>query len=123
MKPRLPRQKLVRAHADQLGAASSEDLDRLERAMGDEVDSSDISERPAMRRHGPIWNAVADEMRRQGLSGHRLWKRARAFCPRLPESAVYEFLSDKRSVRVEYADAMLQALDIRLMGSRKRRAG
>jgi hypothetical protein len=123
MKTRFPRQKLVTAQANQLGAASSQDLDRLERAMAAQVDTSDIPERPALKRHGPIWNAVAAEMRRQGLSGHRLWKRARAFCPRLPESAVYEFLSDKRSVRVEYADAMLQALDIHLIGSRKRRAG
>lgn len=76
-----------------------------------------------MKRHGPIWHAIAEGMQRQGLSGHALWKLARQICPRMPESAVYEFLADKRSVRVEYADAMLQALGVRLMPARKRRAG
>jgi hypothetical protein len=41
----------------------------------------------------------------------------------IPESAVYEFLSDKRSVRVEYADAMLQALRVRLVLPRRKKAG
>jgi hypothetical protein len=62
-------------------------------------------------------------MQRQGLSGHALWKLARAFAPQMPESAVYEFLSDKRSVRVEYADAMLQALQVRLVSPRRKKAG
>ena len=62
-------------------------------------------------------------MQRQGLSGHALWKLARPFAPQMPESAVYEFLADKRSVRVEYADAMLQALGVRLVLSPRKRAG
>jgi len=76
-----------------------------------------------MKRHGPIWHAIADGMQRQGLSGHALWKLANRFCPRMPESAVYEFLTDKRSVRVEYADAMLEALGVRLTTARRRHAG
>jgi hypothetical protein len=99
------------------------DLARLERAGAAPIDTRQIPAVRAMKRHGPIWHAIADGMRRQGLSGHRLWKLSQPFCPRMPESAVYEFLSDKRSVRVEYADAMLQALGIRLTSSRKKRAG
>ena len=86
------------------------------------VDTSEMREMAEMKRHGPIWRAIAEGMRRQGLSGHGLWKLAREFCAQMPESAVYEFLADKRSVRVEYADAMLQALGVRLTPSRRRRA-
>jgi len=94
----------------------------LYRAALGAIDTTDVPEVRGMKRHGPIWNAVTDGMHRSGLTGHGLWKRAREFCPRMPESAVYEFLADKRSVRVEYADAMLQALGVRLVSPRKRRA-
>jgi hypothetical protein len=110
-------------HASQIKPPSKADLLRLKRASEGPIDTSDIPEQRNMKRHGPIWHAIADGMRQQGLSGHGLWKRARAFCAKMPESAVYEFLADKRSVRVEYADAMLQALGVRLLPSRRRRAG
>jgi hypothetical protein len=118
-----PTRKIVRFDATQIRPPSTADLDRIKRATMGAIDTGDMPEVRDMRRHGPIWNAVADGMRCQGLSGHGLWKKARAFCPRMPESAVYEFLADKRSVRVEYADAMLQALGVRLVSSRKKRAG
>jgi hypothetical protein len=95
----------------------------MRHAAGGPIDTTDIPESRRLKRHGPIWQAIADGMQRQGLSGHALWKLARPFCPQMPESAVYEFLADKRSVRVEYADAMLQAVGVRLIAARKRRAG
>jgi hypothetical protein len=115
--------KIVHFDASQIGPPSVADLQRMERANSKPIDTSDIHEVRRMKRHGPIWNAVAEGMRLHALSGHALWKRARQFCPRMPESAVYEFLADKRSVRVEYADAMLQALGVRLKAQHKRRAG
>ena len=66
---------------------------------------------------------MADGTQRRGLSGHALWMLARPFAPQMPESAVYEFLADKRSVRVEYAGAMLQGLGVRLIPSRRKKAG
>jgi hypothetical protein len=121
MKPRAP--KLVRLNASEIAPPSSEDRRRIWRASKGRIDTRDISEVRGMKRHGPIWNAIAEGMQRQGLSGHALWKRARPFAPQMPESAVYEFLADKRSVRVEYADAMLQALGVRLVSTRRKRAG
>jgi hypothetical protein len=123
MKTKSGKGNLVRISAAELPAATAEELDALERAMEGPIDTSEIPERRTMKRHGPIWNAIVGEMHRRGMSGHGLWKLAREHCPRIPESAVYEFMADKRSVRVEYADAMLMALDVRLAPARRRRAG
>ena len=115
---------LIRVRADQLPPASRDELDRLERLMEDPIDTSEIPPVSISKhRRSPIRQAILKEMRQQGHTGHRLWKLARAFCPRLPESAVYEFMADKRSVRVDYADAMLQALKLRLTPSKQKRAG
>jgi hypothetical protein len=121
MKPRAL--KLVKFNASEIASPSPADRQRVWRAFKGPVDTSEIREVRGMKRHGPIWNAIADAMQRQGLSGHALWKLARVFSPQMPESAVYEFLADKRSVRVEYADAMLQALGVRLISSRRKKAG
>ncbi len=121
MKRRAP--KLIRFSASQIAAPGPADRRRIRQAFKGRVDTSDIPETRGIKRHGPIWNAIADAMQRQGLTGHALWKLARPFAPQMPESAVYEFLSDKRSVRVEYADAMLQALQVRLVSWRKKKAG
>jgi hypothetical protein len=116
--------KIIRITAAQLKPPTARDVDRLRKAAMMPIDTSEIPEvRISRRPKGPIWHAVVDEMRRQGLTGHRLWKMARPFCSKIPESAVYEFLSNRRSVRVEYADAMLQALGIRFLSTRRRRAG
>lgn len=85
------------------------------------IDTSDIPEQKFTRK-GPLWKAITDEMRRQGLTGHKLWKLSREYCPKIPESAVYEFMANKRSVRVDYADAMLQALGLRITPAQRRRA-
>jgi hypothetical protein len=116
--------KLVRIAAAQLPSPTQADLDRLSRGASQRIDTSDIPPARLSRRpFSPIRQAIIDEMRRQGHTGHRLWKLAQTFCRQLPESAVYEFLAAKRSVRVEYADAMLQALGLRLSTARRKRAG
>ena len=113
--------KIIRFSASRIAPPNPADRRRIRRAFKGPVDTTDIPEVRGIKRHGPIWNAIADAMQRQGLSGHALWKLARPFAPQMPESAVYEFLSDKRSVRVEYADAMLQALQVRLVSSPKKK--
>jgi hypothetical protein len=115
---------LVQISAAQLLPPTQADLDRLAKAAAGPIDTTDIPPaRLARRPHSPIRHAITQEMRRRGLTGHRLWKLAQPFCHRLPESAVYEFLAAKRSVRVEYADAMLQAMGLRLTADRRKRAG
>jgi hypothetical protein len=87
------------------------------------VDTSDIPPMQFPKRpFSPIRKAIIDEMRRQDLTAYRLWKLANSYQPRLPESAVYEFLANKRSVRVDYADAMLQALGLRFAPTARKRA-
>jgi len=116
--------KMVRVRAAEIPAASKEELDHLERLMDRPVDTSDIPEmRFARRPFSPIRAAIIRELHRQGLTAYRLWKLANRFSPKLPESAVYEFLANKRSVRVDYADAMLRALGLQLTASRRKHAG
>ena len=116
--------KWVRMTAADLKPPTPSDLARLaSAATAARIDTSEIPERKSLKRHGPIWRAIVAEMRRQALTGHALWKKARAFCPRIPESAVYEFLNDKRSVRVEYADAMLEGLQLRVTPGGRKKAG
>ena|SRR5450432_441254 len=114
--------KIIRINAADLKPSTKAELDRLERASDGPIDTSDIPEQRFTKK-GPIWLAIINEMRRQNLTGHRLWKLAREYSPKLPESAVYEFMANKRSVRVDYADAMLQALGLKLTPSRHKRAG
>lgn len=94
--------------------------------MSDPVDTSDIPERvgPCSRvvrdtggrivkpGQSPLRAAILAEVKRRGISGHRLWKEARAYCDTIPESAVYEFLAGKRQVGLAYLDAMLEATDL-----------
>ena len=46
------------------------------------------------------------------MTRYRLWKDARFYCPKLSESAVYDFLSGKRQIEVPYAEAMLRAVGL-----------
>jgi hypothetical protein len=116
--------RTVRMTAGQLRPPTAADMERLEKAAAGSIDTSDIPPvRLPPRPHSPIRQAISEEMRRRGITGHRLWKLARQFCRQLPESAVYEFLAAKRSVRVEYADAMLLAMGLRLTTAGRRRAG
>lgn len=102
------------------------ELARLARQRDEPVDTSDIPERvgPCDRlvrnaagrivnpRQSPLRAAILAEVERRGLSGHRLWKAARAYCDTIPESAVYEFLAGKRQIGLAYLDAILEAMDL-----------
>jgi hypothetical protein len=59
---------------------------------------------------GGIRGAIIKEMQRQGLTRYQLWKTSRALCPKLPSSAVYEFLDGRRQAGSNYIEAMLEAL-------------
>lgn len=116
--------KMVQFSAGQVKPPTKADLERLARAAKGPINFSNIPEQRSFpRRKGPLWHAIVSEMYRQGLTGHKLWKLSREYCPKIPESAVYEFMSNKRSVRVDYADAMLQALGLRITSAQRRRAG
>jgi len=101
-----------------------EELDRLEAAMAGPIDTSEISEREEIeplvpdetgrlpRRRSPIRVAVIRAMTRHGINASELCKRARVSCPRLSQSAVYEFLKGRRNIGLDYLDAILSALEL-----------
>lgn len=59
---------------------------------------------------GGIRGAIIKEMQRQGLTRYQLWKNARILRPKLPSSAVYEYLDGRRQAGGTYIEAMLDAL-------------
>lgn len=120
------KQHTVRKSAKKIRRSSPSELARLADKIDEPVDTSDLPERvgPCERvvrdaqgrivrpRESPLRAAILEEVKRRGISGHRLWKEARAFCDTIPESAVYEFLSGKRQLGLAYLDAILEALDL-----------
>jgi len=122
---------VVRKSAKRIRRSTAGELARLANQADEPVDTSDIPERiePCNRvvrdadgrivkpQQSPIRAAILAEVRRRGISGHRLWKEARIYCDTIPESAVYEFLAGKRQVGLAYLDAMLEAMDL-TVGSR-----
>ena len=61
---------------------------------------------------GGIRGAIIREMQQQGLTRYQLWKKARILCPKLPSSAVYEYLDGRRQAGGVYIEAMLNALGL-----------
>jgi len=124
---RKPREShTVRKSVKRIRRSTPSELARLARRGDEPVDTSDIPERvgPCNRvvrdadgrivkpEQSPLRAAILAEVKRRGISGHRLWKEARACCDTIPESAVYEFLAGKRQIGLAYLDAMLEALDL-----------
>jgi uncharacterized DUF497 family protein len=119
--------KLVRHRAGEAPAPTPEDLVRLR--AGDEVpiDTSDIPEAkgPLRRlkrdaqgrlpqplpelRDSPIRRAILAQLERRQMTRYELWQAARVHCPRLPASAVYEYLRGQRAIGLPYAEALLEA--------------
>jgi hypothetical protein len=63
---------------------------------------------------GGIRGAIIGEMQRQGLTRYQLWKNAKVLCPKLPSSAVYEYLDGRRQAGGTYIEAMLNALGLEI---------
>lgn len=115
--------RIVRHTAGTLPKRTAKRMAELKRQIhmpDDQIDTSDIPEQdPADgrwvrggHRVGGIRGAIILEMGRQGLTRYQLWKLAREHCPRLSNSAVYEYLDGRRQVGGEYIEAMLEALGL-----------
>ncbi len=129
--------KLVRRRADQIRPTTKKDLARLLDAMEGPIDTSDIPEMkgPIRRikrdaqgrlpqplpelRDSPVRRAILAELGRREMTRYELWKEARAHCPRLPQSAVYEYLRGQRNIGLNYAEALLQAMGLVISRGRK----
>ncbi len=126
------RDGIVRKTADQIPPATKADLERLSRAMvrsdaearrnGGDVSVSEprrlirnANGRITKPPPGRIRSAILAELGRRQMSRYRLWKIARKDCPTLTQSAVYEFLRGVRQLRLGYVEAMLWALNLRVI--------
>jgi hypothetical protein len=108
--------KRIRAAAKPLGFLSPHIQEMLAKAMARGVPP----QKPRELIGGRIRLAVVREMNRREWTSYALWKRARRTCPTLPQSAVYEFLAGTRAIGLEYVEAILNALDLRVTPARSR---
>ena len=119
--------KVVRKSAADVPPASRADLNRLRAAMKGSIDTSEIPERrPFDRlqrdesgrlplRKSMIREAVAQQLRRLNLTVYRLWQKARAHYPPLSQAAVHEFLKGQRQLELPSIEALLAAVDLRVV--------
>jgi hypothetical protein len=103
------------------------DLDRLRAAMQGTIDTGEISERKKFRRlkrdangvlppkKSILREAVAQEMQHRHLTIHRLWLLAQAHYPALSEAAVDEFLKGQRPLELPAIEALLAAVQLRIV--------
>lgn len=127
MSKKSPTNRLVRKTARNISAATSADVDRLRSAMHGRVDTSDIPERRKFQRvrrdangrlpprNSMIRDAVTKEMQRQHLSVYRLWRMAKEHYPPMSQAAVHEFLKGKRKLELPSVEALLAAVELRVV--------
>jgi hypothetical protein len=63
-----------------------------------------------------VRRAILESLDEHGMTRYELWKKARAHCGTLSRSAVYEYLRGVRDIGVEYAEALMMAADLRVVG-------
>lgn len=95
--------------------------------MQSSIDTGEIPERRAFDRlqrdatgrlpprKSIIRDAVARQAKRRHLTVYRLWKLARAHYPTLSQSAVHEFLKGQRQLELPSVEALLAAVDLRIV--------
>jgi hypothetical protein len=119
--------RVTRKSAAEIPRPSKPDLDRLRAAMQSDIDTSEIPERQKFQRlhrdangklparKSVMRDAVEREMRRLDLTVYRLWKRACAHYPPRSQAAVHEFLKGTRQLELPSVEALLAAVDLRVV--------
>jgi hypothetical protein len=74
-----------------------------------------------VRRLGPLRRAILESLDAHEMTRYELWKKARAQCATLSRSAVYEYLRGARDIGVEYAEALMMAANLKVVGERRTR--
>jgi hypothetical protein len=96
----------------------------------DDVQELDGTESPVRRdalgnlpvsRRGTVRRAILESLDAHRMTRYELWKVARTYCATLSRSAVYEYLRGARDIGVEYAEALMIAANLEVVG--RRRAG
>jgi hypothetical protein len=123
-------EKTIRMSAGDGQATTARDLNRLKVTMDRAVRTDDIpelsgTEAPVRRdrygnlpgpKFGSVRRAILESLDDHGMTRYELWKKARAHCGTLSRSAVYEYLRGSRDIGVEYAEALMMAADLRVVG-------
>jgi hypothetical protein len=122
-----PTTEIVRRRAGDIKPATEADLARLRAGASRPIDTADIPEKtgPVRRikrnadgrlpqplptlRDSPIRRAILAELERRQMTRYQLWQAARKHCPKLPASAVYEYLRGQREIGLPYAEALMEA--------------
>ena len=119
--------KIVRKSAGEIPPPSRMDLERLHAAMHGKIDTGEIAERRKFHRlkrdadgslpprKSIIREAVAREMQHLHLTAYRLWRLARAHYPPLSQAAVHEFLKGQRQLELPSVEALLAAVNLRVV--------
>jgi hypothetical protein len=119
--------KVARKSAAEIPHTSAADLNRLRAAMAGDIDTSDIPERREFQRlhrdakgnlpprKSVIREAVMREMKRLDLSVYRLWQLGRVHYLQLSQSAVHEFLKGQRQLELPSVEALLAAVNLRVV--------
>ena len=119
---------LVRRSAAKIPDSTLEELARLETAMARRIDTSDIPETkklgPRLKRDAsgrlqkrplsPIRKAILSALGHRQMTRYRLWQKAKAQCPTLSQSAVYEYLRGERDIGVTYVEALMAASGVKV---------
>jgi hypothetical protein len=122
--------KTIRMSAGEGRATTARDLARLRETMRRPVQTDDISELkgteapvccassgklPASRL-GPVRRAILESLDDHKMTRYELWKKARAHCGTLSRSAVYEYLRGARDIGVQYAEDLMMAAKLKVVG-------
>lgn len=130
MKKRSPKSDLILIRAEDIPPPTEAQMLRLRRGSVASPNLSDIVEGLIGRTpeyktpdsdvlKSEIRLAIVREMNRRKLSGYGIWKRATPHCKTLPMSAIYEFLRGERQIGTRYLEAIMAALELKLVGTKR----
>jgi len=121
---------MIRRSAGREPARTVQDLARLRETLHRPVQTDDIPELKGTE--APVWRdasgnlprrelglvrrAILESLDDHGMTRYELWKKARAQCGSLSRSAVYEYLRGVRDIGIEYAEALMMAADLKVVG-------
>jgi hypothetical protein len=129
--------KIIHRSAGEGPVATALHLARLRETMRRPVRTDDIRELKRIqapvrrdasgnllaRRLGPVGRAILESLDNHSMTRYELWKKARAHCGTLSRSAVFEYLRGARDIGVEYAEALMMAANLKVVGQDRLSAG
>jgi hypothetical protein len=128
--------KMIHSSAGEGHVTTVQDLARLRETMRRPVQTDEIpelkgTEAPVCRDTsgnlprrplGPVRRAILESLDDHGMTRYELWKKARAHSGTLSRSAVYEYLRGVRDIGVEYAEALMMAANLKVVGAGRPRS-